>query len=148
MKTKFYQNNGNKLIADFMQLEKCFAREKDRYGYTQTIDGYKLNEFTQPITEEQLKYDSSFDWLMSVWEKIANMQPENNIIIKEMIIGTRSCSISASEEKTYKNPHEKHKRFTAFNVIGDPIEDGTLENLIDTVFVSIVEFIGWYNKNK
>lgn len=134
MNTKYYQNNGNKLIAEFMGAAP--DTNKRWYDVKRTGGIYYLGD-----SVKDFKYSKSFDWIMPVYEKIAAFTLETeNIAITEMTVGTKSCSITA-----VKKPYA---RFSTFNVIGDPIEDSSLEKLIDTVFVSIVEFIEWYNKNK
>ena len=74
-------NYGNELIAKFMGGVYAFAHITDQYNYMQTIDGVKLDNFINDnphkgndsnhiFSIEELKFDSDWNWMMSVIQKI------------------------------------------------------------------------------
>lgn len=68
------------LIANFLEWKEAFAHITDKYGYTQTIEGFlapyinyeahseNLNK--QIYSIEQLKFDSDWNWFMDAYKKV------------------------------------------------------------------------------
>lgn len=106
---------GNKLIAEFMNVESF---NDGRYGllYISPINGK---------TEFELKYHSSWDWLMSVVEKIENdLHDSFNVDI----VNKNQCEI-------FRNGNE---------FIGGYGFETVYHSKIKAVYYSVVEFIKWY----
>jgi len=104
----------NKLIADFMSIPELPTQSIERKCYV--ID--------------RLCYHSSWDWLMSVVEKIQHLDNEYEVSVDFQIhlMGAVELWID-------------HKRVFAMTAF----ECGTL---INAVWEAVVEFVKWYNKNK
>ncbi len=94
---------GNKLIAEFMTMEKC-----------------PLGVKTKIIHSNDLKYHSSWDWLMPVVEKIEKTHCIN--------IEYTTCNIAdpANGYEDIISTSEKTK--------------------IEATWKAVIEFINWYNK--
>lgn len=112
--------NGNKLIAEFMGVVNDFSdiyhlpqfgRYELKYGQIDFDECFKLNE---------LKYNSSWDWLMPVVEKIEKTKMADIII------------------------HAKNMVEISYNKETKTFFSGSL---IDNVFDSCVSFVEWYNQN-
>lgn len=101
---------GNKLIAD-----SPFSHE----GMRESIADDKARGYDDDYCYRSLKYDSSWDWLMPVVEKI------------ELVKGERRFSSGAPRI------HLAGKLRSITTIpLGTPIQD---------VWLAIVEFITWYN---
>ena len=102
---------GNKIIAEFM-------------GLWESEVGYLYNpQFEAGFKPEELKYHSSWDWLMPVVEKIESLGycfriESNDIFIMD---NETSMELIVADDNNSK---------------------------IDGVWWSCVEFIKWYNQNK
>jgi hypothetical protein len=129
----------NKLIAEFMGLKY----EPYYLPQYKTIQ-YKYGEFVESehFNKEELKYNTSFDWLMEVVEKIESIKPfqlmdRNWIgfdvkIYKTFNTQTHYCTIKYLKEQgdmTISNGFSKQSK-------------------IEAVYNACVEFIKWYNENK
>lgn len=104
----------DELIAKFMQLEKS----------TLTIDGHIL--YFIDGTHTNSRYNSSYDWLMSVIEKIESLGCIIEISFSLVTI-CRICVIG-----------KKNERVTNFINTGN--------NSIEVIYKIVVEYIKWYNK--
>jgi hypothetical protein len=77
---KFNKEEYGKMCAEFLGWKEDFAHELDRYGYVQTIDGYKTpflniaghesNRSMLIHSIAQLKFDSDWNWIMEVCTKL------------------------------------------------------------------------------
>ena len=102
---------GNKLIAEFM-------------GLIETEPGYLYNDqFEKAFLKDYLGYNSSWDWLMVVVEKIEQSQPEGFNTMIEL----RRCYIECP---------------------GITIEGQSNNSKIEAVFNAVCEYITWINENK
>ena len=125
-------NEGIRLIAEFdgVKIVKGIIMRSP--------DMHRASEYYGRKYNEGLQYHFSWNWLMPVWEKIGNLESDK-FQIEEVKIGRKGCYI-----KALTIPYNINKRLSADYVIGD---DGC-EQLFETTFRVIVEFIKWYNKNK
>lgn len=114
---------GNKLIAEFMGLEK-----DGNFWYKPTGNTEGLM-YTNKYSK--LKYHSSWDWLMPVVEKIEKVELPENVVI-EVGIWANQCEIGTV-----------HQTKETFMIAGS-----TGKDKISFVFEAVVEFINWYNQNK
>jgi hypothetical protein len=105
----------NKLIAEFMGLEVknqiVFANEKIKTYNERTLHGYNIS---------MASYDSSWDWLMPVIEKI-----------------------SSEESKFDFSIPNSGPSFQAFH----KILSNTINVKITDLYLDVIEFIKWYNEN-
>ena len=105
----------NKLIAEFMGFESCYrpfteGSESDVF--------MELPECGSCIELEDLKYNSSWDWLMEVVEKIESLGFETSL--------------------------DKNGFFVRYN--GSNTQNGLFIKVkIEAVYNACVEFIKWYN---
>jgi len=115
-KNHFMQLNylDNKIIANFMNLK---SYQDDKYGEMwpdPTDINYKLGF--------ELKYDKSWNWLMTVIEKIRED-------MHAVILNNKSCTIIISNDEK----QSIHK------------DENTS---IESAYKAVLEFIKWYNESK
>ncbi len=117
---------GNKLIAEFMGS---------------VYDGvYYRFPNTERWTIGNMEYHSSWDWLMPVIDYIDTISERNN--------GLVYCQTNATSHTFYINYNDGrviNNNFPKYNH-GRHRAEG--ESRIYNVFLSVVEFIKWYNKQK
>ncbi len=128
--------SGNKLIAEFMGAKKTGAS-------TSLGNGKISNEYRVNVTEQieaifydkegawndfkDLKFHSSWDWLMPVVEKIESLS-KNPCIQWWATIYANTCSIADEDE----------------NVICDV----PANTKIEATWKAVIDFITWHNQNK
>tara|TARA_B110000977_G_C10706451_1_gene349481 strand:- start:214 stop:555 length:342 start_codon:yes stop_codon:yes gene_type:complete len=108
----------NKLIAEFMEFHRD---TEDLY----LIDNYNLrseNQFQATYVRE-MKFHSSWDWLMPVVEKIENFGYEFIIV----------------ESRCYVKHNTDHSVEELFHI-------ETIGSKLDTTYDAVVQFINQYNK--
>ena len=114
----------NELIAEFMGLEhrEETAVLQRRYLWT---DGYR--RLFHPVSK--LRFDTSWDWLMPVVEKIEKLYsdafPSNEEFVRRIL----------AKENPLDGPY--------MDVVGLP-----LSTSISEVHKAVVDFIKWYNQTK
>jgi hypothetical protein len=112
---------GNKIIAEFTGAKIANTnipniRKGDRCYWEGDRPSYN------GIHSEELKYHSSWDWLMPVLTEIGNRTSE------ELVMYSETC---------YWNNFGDNNLPTEFLGYGYPLVDG--------VWLAVVEFIKWYN---
>ena len=120
----------NKIIAEFMGAKEIITetthriyKEFEMYGIIESIeDREDIKHFYQP---EEMLFNSDWNWLMEVVEKIEETEIENNILMLESI---------GNEAKFI---YDDGCRFLNSN-IG--------ETKIEAVYNACIEFIKWYNE--
>lgn len=134
-------NEGNKLIAEFMEWQqhwlvggnKMAASGIERlYGFyvpkeltTKTLHGHPFEDF------ECLKFSSSWDWLMPVVEKIESLTSHDYFSVEFSLIGNEcEFGIHIDAEHYRGIAYENH------------------ETKIDSVYKAVVQFIKWHNLNE
>ena len=125
-------NVNNKLIAEFMG-GKLSAHSPNLINMPQTIGDAKIhcvkgsellpNGTYSLFYLHELKYHSSWDWLMSVVEKIESVQAWH------VEISTDSCTLHNG-------------------LLKEPIFETYMKTKIEATYNAVVEFIKWYNKEK
>ena len=124
-------NKGNKIIAEFMGILESSGTTLSESGIIVSAKGYDYRgEF---LLLDELRYDTSWDWLMPVVEKIeakgfwtaiyGHTSFENKY---------KSCSI----KKQDKNSEGGY----VYNFEGE-----WFESKIEAVFQACVDFAKWYN---
>lgn len=102
-------NTDNKLIAGFMGIDVAF-------------DGtFSINPITRYGCWEVMKYDSDWNWLMTVVDKIESLC--NNVGFE---ISSRFVHIRVNNNLT--------------------ISSGIKDNRMEAIYSACVEYIKWYNK--
>jgi hypothetical protein len=113
---------GNKLIAEFTgewELRKPdLSRAYKGEHYLHKDRQYIINDI-------ELKYHTSWDWLMPVVEKIRTLNPDKGKLWFEWEILFCHCRIWSNTKLEWKN------------------NSGTT---INAVFESVTQFIQWYNQ--
>ena len=109
----------NELIAEFMGFTFAFERGHRVYNVPKGED-LKYAAFKLPHVK--LNYDSSWDWLMPVVEKINTMEPSEF------------------------NYHVT--RMTEFRICQEKLQMYSITTPINQVYKMVVDFIKWYNQTK
>lgn len=104
----------NELIAEFMEIRCLYTNGERLWDTSQT------GKVIFALHERHLRYDSSWDWLMPVVEKIESMGAHVKIV-------NNRCTI-ADNDFTFKPVH----------IVG--------HFKIEAVHMTVVEFIKEYNK--
>lgn len=112
--------NGNVLIAHFM-------------GLKQGNDWEIRSEIAQWCHPMDLKYNTSWDWLMPVVEKI-------DLNHANVRVSTKICAITRKiiENRQYAKEHN-----IPFDEV-PPIGECNTETFILNIFVAVTQFINWY----
>jgi hypothetical protein len=149
----FNREEYNKLCAEFLGWKEDFAHETDKYGYIQTIDGYMTpfinsggHESNRSIyihSTSQLKFDSDWNWIMEVVDKIEN---EYKYLLK------------ITSSPTLSNRWFMHTTTIQNNRLSDLTNDKYIvnyqsdysknESKKDAVVQAIWEFLNWHKENK
>lgn len=114
---------GNKLIAEFMQAKNEFSDIYYLPEFGHYFNSYGQIELNDCFRTDELKYHSSWDWLMPVVEKI-----EKNF----WVTTTTRRGYSAVSIHQPQRAYEKIARVDS-------------ENKLEATWKAIVEFIKWYN---
>lgn len=118
----------NKLIAEFMGLSKQHLDSDNKYP---VYENPYTGEYQESI---ELSYEESWDWLMSVVEKIERLS--FNVEIKSI----NQHVNSKDQINQFCNISHKYKdslHFSRLNV-----------SKIQSVYQTVIEFIEWHNENK
>ena len=115
----------NKLIAEFLVKNEGGLVKLEENIFS-TIDEFEIPD--DYLTLKDLKYHKDWNWLMSVVEKIENLQDENNCAIYNVQI-----------EQSFTEIIDNHTSETI-------IYDIDADSKIEAVYDSCIEFIKWYNK--
>lgn len=139
---------GNKLIAEFMGYSVGFPHKTDKYGYIQTVEGYIIPSIVNPsphpsdidthqFSLTDLRFHSSWDWLMPCIEKIELIEDSyhGRFVV---YISSNNCTIQSTNFRLDKISVEPSHYFNS--LYGN--------SKIEAVWVAIVEFIKWYNSCK
>lgn len=118
---------GNKLIAEFMGYESDETHvRKDDEKRTRHL-----------ITE--LKYHTSWDWLMPVVEKIEKIKPKKDGDVGMLIsIESNLCKIELGGQQIPYEDYTENMEFECW-------EQG--ETKIQATWQAVTKFIKWYNQN-
>lgn len=117
---------GNKMIAEFMgfkRIESPKVKEVYMRAKHWIIEGHGY------FDDEELKYHTSWDWLMPCVEKIETIDQEKEDDGYSVLIQGVLCQISD------------------MNMMGTLISEGFKDKKIDAVWQAVIQFITWYNQN-
>lgn len=113
----------NELIAKFMELGILGESKDGVTVYSRLNEQTGATDFIAP---DEMRYEKSWDWLMTVIQEIERIGAKTNI-------GLMFCNIN------YVNPFDDEKSFDK------TITSGVKINAVNGV---VIEFINWYNENK
>jgi hypothetical protein len=123
------------LLADFVEWKKyeTFSYFTPFYQNYLSRDGLAD---TSIFHQNSLKFNSSWDWLMIVVEKIESIKDEHHGYFG-VYINSNSCSIQGTNLKTdvKQIPPIYYSNFV-------------LNNKLQATYQAVVEFVKWYNENK
>lgn len=123
---------GNKLIAEFMTGETYNTFYLPEFG--QYFNSYGQIEYTETFSPNELKYHSSWDWLMPVVEKIEDVK-----------VGL----LKNGDNQEYRNQFYIMRNvswITPSNWCNNLIDTIVCKTKIEAVWLACVEFIKWYNE--
>ena len=115
----------NKLIAEFLVKNEGGLVKLEENIFS-TIDEFEIPD--DYLTLKDLKYHKDWNRLMSVVEKIENLQDENNCAIYNVQI-----------EQSFTEIIDNHTSETI-------IYDIDADSKIEAVYNTVIEFIKWYNE--
>lgn len=131
-------------MAIFLGLEDSSVHSKDRYGYNQCEEGYKVPNQVNPNSNEldddcswsilDMKFDSSWDWLMMLVNKIENFKTDK-------YIGFNMGSSKFSAGFMGILPGENDEGLIWEKVV----RTGRKSNRFEAVYDAICKFIEWYD---
>jgi hypothetical protein len=134
---------GNKLIAEFMYPN---AKEEYASGEIEIEDGLFKKGMLIFGHYDQMRYHMSWDWLMPVVEKIENIDIRNNGYDFPKVKFLGDC-VEIFAYATYRGKTIYWKNWHSINGTNHPHVNQT-DSKLKAVYIAVVEFIKWYNKNK
>jgi hypothetical protein len=118
------EKNNNELIAEFMGLHRQEPGEYNKVSYWKTVEKDKRKRGDFVGYYDSMKYDTSWDWLMPVVQKIEGLYEED-------------FPPDFVQRLLAKQPTVDHHYM---DVIALP-----LATPINEAYAAVVEFIKWYN---
>ena len=130
----------NKLISEFMEIE-MFGEEKDHTEALLICSALDLpvnpcthfENVQETVYLDDMKFDSSWDWLMPVVEKIESLERLGGIVT----IVQGQCKITSR----MAGDHSVYSTKSYY------MEKGA-QGKLQATYEAIIEFISWYNKQK
>ena len=160
-------NEGNKLIAEFVGSKPVYTDHSEynddgtmKYDFNGDGSPRIIETWTKPdwFTDKHLNtygwgsynmlqnmlYYSSWDWLMSVIEKIENLEVNGREDNKEYV---QHFTVEISNEQCVIHRYFAPQYWgTELDFLG--LYDHNNTSKMDSTFASVVEFIKWYNSCK
>lgn len=130
--TKIEVIGGNKMITEFMGLEKCDRCPGD-------CGKYKIGAGIY-MNHEELGYHKSWDWLMPVVEKIEDLFDKYVLKVYVSING-RNCDIW-----NYFDPESVLRSVSDTSLHFKQRKHATTK--IEATYEACLNFINWYNNHK
>lgn len=138
---------GNKLIAIFdgweivpMVIKPSLWIEKFYNGSNHSVNIIDINGRVVD-TSNNLKYHSSWDWLMPVWVKISTMiapVEEKGITVHDIrLVSDKLFQARINYRTVFSGTNSQHKWFEFIDA--DPLR---------ATWCVIIQFITWYNNTK
>lgn len=126
---------GNKIIAEFMGWKRSLIESLstvDLGGYYTIGVPHSQTMYNKPYADiDLLKFNSSWDWLMTVIERVENISRDPLHGKFGVYIGSNCCTIQGSKMLT--------------NVYKVYFQDHYASTKIEATWVAIVNFIEWHN---
>ena len=123
----------NKLIADFMGVEK----ENGLYLFTTSMDDYKT---------DTLYFDTSWDWLMPVVEKIEGIGVKDGNSTDYYDVWIMPDCVRIGLQSNEKEPLIIVNKSEVVGSINHEVH--SFEDKKKATYQAVVEFIKWNNENK
>lgn len=149
----------NKLIAEFMEFHEAIVRSHKGVKYDYNIpNGFELIKETETTIESQwceilmeqdycmvedLKFHSSWDWLMPVVEKIETIELEGSHIIEGEPYHNVNFGVFIKPDNTHINLYGD---MTVWEQFIEPKFDGL--GRLSATYNAVIEFIKWYNQKQ
>ena len=131
------ENNieNNKLIAEFLGFELFNNKyyELSQFGYMKTN-----GEWSDVFYPETLKFHKDWNWLMEVVENIESLEDTERFEITNS--GVNITHYQTKEVKFIYNGYHTNKGMYL-------LTEKAVDTKIEAVYMAVVEFIKWYNKN-
>jgi hypothetical protein len=110
--------------------------------------GWQFFVFNSPYSRSgfDLKFHSSWDWLVPVVEKIESLKVSVNINTQWNEFN--QCSYTQTSMKLSAGKMSKDKTCICDSIDLYHRHSSTYTSKIESVYESVVEFIKWYNENK
>ena len=116
----------NILIAEFMGMKPHDKNELDGF-WTNVIRAHKFDNVAN------LQFDTDWNWLMQVVEKIENITNKDNFILYDFNIYSDAVIVSNQNDE---------------DIILINKNDGEFTTKIEAVYIACVMFTQWYNQQK
>lgn len=131
---------GNKLIAEFMECEL----NRNKYHIPQHIQYSSFNggSMTCDFLITMLKYHKSWDWLMSVVDKIENIELKERNFIDYFNFCIMPDCIIINKQSNEEKPMIVVNKSESVGSINHSMH--IFEDKVSAVFCAVVEFIKWY----
>ena len=120
----------NTIFAEFLDWEFDDLSETFETPFLKLVEpqAFGDEQFSCKLQDFELEFHSDWNWLMSVVEKIENLQDENNCAIYNVQI-----------EQSFTEIIDNHTSETIiYNIDAD--------SKIEAVYNTVIEFIKWYNE--
>lgn len=120
----------NKIIAEFLDWEFDDLSETFETPFLKLVEpqAFGDEQFSCKLQDFELDFHTDWNWLMSVVEKIENLQDENNCAIYNVQI-----------EQSFTEIIDNHTSETIiYNIDAD--------SKIEAVYNTVIEFIKWYTE--
>lgn len=154
---------GNKLIAEFMGYQilhkkfqyQNFNSSNESYfanGEGKIVcdkDGHEVNLYPDgdPLEDlSELPFNSSWDWLMPVVEKIEEIEVNNGAFTDYYDVHIMPDAIIINKQSDENNPLFINNKSDGCGSVECSMP--TFENKMTALFYTVVEFIKWYNENE
>lgn len=141
---------GNKLIAEFMG-GKLYKSESHNHSF-HTAPKKMPTEPVYSLVIGNLKYNSSWDWLMPVVEKIGRIRHDNpypkdlkkgEVIIDQLTLGRNVFSLHAFK---WTGKWEIKTFYHAYDPDEPKMSDA--KSYHEMIWKTVVDFIKWFNEKK
>lgn len=123
---------GNKLIAEFMQAKNEISDVYYLPEFGHYFNSYGQIEWNECFRSNELKYHTSWDWLMPVAEKIEKTWRGEDLFCVKIAFNT--CLIT--QERLMDKPIVRAESTNRID-----------RTKIEAVWSAVVNFIEWYNNN-
>lgn len=119
--------NNNELIAEFMGFKYLNSREEGNIRVYEVPSGKDLKYRAFKLSHLKFEFDTAWDWLMPVVEKIVSLSFDVHI---HSMKNNAGVFVTMTGIDTWN---------------GTPLIHNSDEKPIDSVYQAIVEFIKWHN---
>ena len=145
---------GNKLISEFIgryKKDEDITQCEDEIVVNVEYDGFSGAErkrTTRPFSYSDLRYHSSWEWLMPVVEKIATCYYKN-FPINITVSGGSGAYISINPHNCAGETYDGDRLISdTMNLNYDIVNEDEKIDIITATYMAVVRFIKWYNEQQ